>query len=391
MNSQYSNQHHYDAMVIGGGFYGCCIAIHLCRELGFKKVCIVEQGPVILGRASYNNQARVHGGYHYPRDFTTAYRSRISFSRFVERYKRAIDGSFLSLYAIARRNSHVTARGFERAMTSIGAPCVPAGRKNTSLFSPTLIEAVFETEEFAFNSLVLAEMLSEDLASHGIDVMLDTMGCVVARGPGTIELDLKSSNTVIRAVADVVFNCTYGRISHIKGIDATRAEICYQLAELCLVDPPDELQDTGVTVMDGPFFSCMPFPSQGLHSLSHVRYTPHVSWKYTDYPQREPYDFLNAWTADSMFDTIIRDASRLLPAMVNTVHRKSLFEVKAILTANSSDNGRPILVEGSPVPGGVVSVLGGKLDNIFDVLSNIDKQMEQIREQKNGVSCSRPF
>ena len=47
---------------------------------------------------------------------------------------------------------------------------------------------------------------------------------------------------------------------------------------MALVEPPAELGGAAVTVMDGPFFSLMPYPSRGLFTLSHVRYTPHCSW-----------------------------------------------------------------------------------------------------------------
>ncbi|MDA8059788.1 MAG: FAD-dependent oxidoreductase, partial [Nitrospiraceae bacterium] len=64
----------YDAIVIGGGFYGATIAHYLKTQRKFKKVALIERGQGLLLRASYNNQARVHNGYHYPRNFTTAYR-----------------------------------------------------------------------------------------------------------------------------------------------------------------------------------------------------------------------------------------------------------------------------------------------------------------------------
>ena len=67
-----------DAVVIGGGFYGTAIASYLVRTRGLRRVLLVEREPVLLSRASFHNQARVHNGYHYPRSFTTAYRSRVN-------------------------------------------------------------------------------------------------------------------------------------------------------------------------------------------------------------------------------------------------------------------------------------------------------------------------
>lgn len=361
-----------DALVIGGGFYGCCIALHLRRELGLPRVTVVERGPRLLGRASYGNQARVHQGYHYPRDFTTAYRSKANFARFVERYRGAVDNSFLKLYAVARRNSHVTARQFERAMAAIGAPCVPASRRRTAMFSPSLVEAVFETEEFAFDADRLADMLSNDLSSAGVRVLLDTEASCVRSSDGQVDLLLSGPTGQVPATARCVVNCTYGRIARVDGVPPPVADIKYQIAELCLIEPPHELRDVGVTVMDGPFFSCMPFPARGLHSLSHVRLTPRVSWSGSAEPQRDPYDYLEAWSGQTAFHAMVRDAARLLPVISGAVHKESLFEIKAVLSGNALDDGRPILVEGVLAPGSVVSVLGGKLDNIFDVLATID-------------------
>ncbi|WP_406696638.1 FAD-dependent oxidoreductase [Singulisphaera sp. Ch08] len=63
----------YDVVVVGGGFFGCMIALHLRRQNA--RVAVVERGSRLLGRASYHNQARVHNGYHYPRSVLTAFRS----------------------------------------------------------------------------------------------------------------------------------------------------------------------------------------------------------------------------------------------------------------------------------------------------------------------------
>ena len=53
-------------------------------------------------------------------------------------------------------------------------------------------------------------------------------------------------------------------------------------AQHILREMSDELKNSGITVMDGPFFSVMPFPAKGLHSFSHVRYTPHYEWQDTE-------------------------------------------------------------------------------------------------------------
>ena len=87
------------ATVIGGGFYGCMLAIHLAEQ--GVRVTVCEKHDEILGRASHANQARVHNGYHYPRSLLTALRSRANFPRFVREFADCIDDAFEKYYAIA--------------------------------------------------------------------------------------------------------------------------------------------------------------------------------------------------------------------------------------------------------------------------------------------------
>ena len=54
----------YGAVIVGGGFYGCEVARELRRY--FDRVLLLENEADLMHGASYNNQARVHQGYHYP-------------------------------------------------------------------------------------------------------------------------------------------------------------------------------------------------------------------------------------------------------------------------------------------------------------------------------------
>ena len=102
-----SDRDHFDAVIVGGGFYGARLSLQL-RATG-RTVLLVERESGLLGRASLRNQARVHNGYHYPRSLLTSLRSRLNYARFLEEYDECVDRSFPHYYAIGRGMSKITA------------------------------------------------------------------------------------------------------------------------------------------------------------------------------------------------------------------------------------------------------------------------------------------
>lgn len=338
-----------DAVVIGGGFFGCETALEL-KRLGFSRVLLVEREGAILRRASFVNQARVHNGYHYPRAPATAARSRRNFERFVADYSDVVMHGLEKYYAIAR-GSRVSADQFEAFCQRIGARIQPASYDVDRLFAPGTIERVFRVEELAFNAEKLAARLRAELASSAIGIQLGTAARIVSFDDDGVDVEL--ADEMVRA--RFVFNCTYSDLAF-AGVEL-RTVIKRELAEMALISPPPQLRGRGFTVMDGPFFSVMPFPPTGLHTLSHVRYTPHES----------ALGDVRLHPLKSNALAMVRDAARYMPCLLHAEIRESLFEIKAILQRSEEDDGRPILVERNDEAGRIFSILGAKIDNIYEL------------------------
>jgi len=372
MAATYGNQ---DAVIVGGGFYGAAIAIYLAKQRGIKRILLVEREPSLLSRASYNNQARVHNGYHYPRSFTTAYRSRVNLPKFVLDWPDAVKQDFTKLYAIARRNSKVTAKQFERFCLEIGASIQTAAPGLRALFEPRLIEEVFLVEEYAFDSTKLANWAERELNECGVQIRLETRVTAICNGQDkTLRVVLQPKHGGEELVkCRYVFNCSYSGLNQFAGdFPGTRTGLKQEVTEMALMQAPPALEGLGITVMDGPFFSMMPFPARGLHTLSHVRYTPHLHWK--DETGIDPYQKLDDYARATRVDRMVRDVGRYLPAVLDAKYVDSIFEIKTVLVKNEGDDGRPILFERHPELPGCYSVLGGKMDNIYDVLETLDAE-----------------
>jgi glycine/D-amino acid oxidase-like deaminating enzyme len=367
----------YQFAVIGGGFFGCAVALHL-RRRGFERIALIERESQLLTRASYRNQARVHNGCHYPRSYLTAYRSRINLPRFCRDYEFAVKTDFVMLYAVAARRSKVIPRQFERFMQDIGANYEAAGSGYTSLFDSSRVAAVYVVEEYAFDARRLREHFYKELAEAGVHVMLGTES--MHAGPcdhnGRLEIDLRAADIAWRIEAEAVFNCTYAGLNYNIGSDEGMTPLKHEVTEVALVDVPPELAGLGVTVMDGPFFSCMPFPAERCHSLTHVRYTPHGFFLDND-GSHDPTREIDASPPNSRAHYMIADAARLMPCLRSTQWRRSLFETKTVLVRNEADDGRPVLLRREAAHPRLFSVLGAKIDNVYDVLARLDSLLEQ--------------
>jgi len=371
-----SPDQHYDAVVIGGGFYGSAIAVYLAKERGLKRIVLIERESALLMRASYNNQARVHNGYHYPRSFTTAYRSRINLPRFVSDWPEAITQDFIKLYAIARHNSKVSAKQFERFCRDIGARVQPATPALRNLFESRLIEDVFLVDEFAFDSTKLASWAERELKESGVQIRYLTRATEISKGPdNTLQVVTEAEDRNKELITcRYVFNCTYSGANQFKGdFPGVRAGLKQEITEMALMEMPAPLKGLGITVMDGPFFSMMPFPARDLHTLSHVRFTPHLHW--SDEQGIDPYEKLQQYERASRVDRMVRDVGRYIPSALKAKYVDSLFEVKTVLMKNEGDDGRPILFEKHAELPGCYSVLGAKIDNIYDVLEKINDEV----------------
>lgn len=375
----------YDFVIVGGGFYGCCLALYL-RSIS-DRILVIEQAPELLTRASRVNQARVHAGFHYPRSFVTALRSRQLSAHFAADFGEAVVDDFRMLYAIARRRSKVSPARFTSMFADMGASFEPADEADAALFDADLIEGVFNCTEFAFDWTVLRDKMQSRLAAAGVELRHGECAERAVLGDGAVHVECSSGRTF---PGKMLFNVTYGGLNRLplaSGFEPL--PIKHELAEVALVRPPAELAGRGVTVMDGPFFSMMPYPAEDLYSLTHVRYTPHMSW--TDAPGAPgAYALAESLPRASRWRHMMMDTRRYLPCAGSLEYRRSLFDVKTVLTHNERDDGRPILLHRHHAGPDFYSVMGGKIDNIydlFDVLPGLNPAFARAHDRYLLAPC----
>lgn len=371
----------YDRIIIGAGLYGL-YAAKFCGERG-DKVLVLEYDKAPFERATYINQARVHMGYHYPRSLTTAVKSAGYFKRFVEDFGFCIHDKFDQVYATSDKFSWTNARQFMDFCKAAGIRCDEVAPSR--YFKQGMCDGAFMTEEYTYDAKILQKYYEEELGK-----LESVTICYEAR----IEKIIKSGDSFsvwlagdVCVEAPFVLNATYASVNQVidkvEGIDKEFFNIKYELCEIILCEPSETLKGTGITVMDGPFFSIMPFGKTGLHSLTSVTFTPHVT-SYDKVPsfgcQKGVEAGEHACTKgnlgncnlcphkpESAWPYMSHLADKYMREEFGYTYKESLYSMKPILKSSEVDDSRPTAIRVMSEGPTFISVLSGKINTVYDL------------------------
>lgn len=369
----------YDRIIIGAGLYGL-YAARACGKKG-ERVLVLEYDPRPFMRATYINQARVHMGYHYPRSYSTAIKSAHYYARFHEDFGFCIHSSFDQIYATSAAFSWTDAAAFQKFCQAAGIRCdeVPVSR----YFQPGMCDGAFLTTEDTYDAQILREFYEKELrALPNVDLQFGVRLAGVRKEPSCYVVRLADGREM---ATDYLLNATYASTNQIlaafENAEFPPIRIKYELCEIILCDVSETLKGVGLTVMDGPFFSVMPFGKTGYHSLTAVTFTPHDT-SYETLPRFAcqvrradgacssgqlancndcPEKPTSAWPYMSQM------AKKYVRPEYAMRYVQSLFSMKPILQAAEVDDSRPTVIRVLSEQPTLVSVLSGKINTVYDL------------------------
>lgn len=358
-------------IVVGGGLFGCWAALLLASR--GAEVVLVEQAKDLLTRASWVNQARLHTGLHYPRSLLTARDALARYQRFRAEFPDAVR-DFAQIYAIARHGSRTTASGFADFIERLG---LPARQVDASTWlHPGAVEAAWEVEEPSFDAQALRAQMLRRLAAQPRVTLRTGVPVTSARAhAGGVEIRLADGSTL---AGDEVVIATYAGINPLREqLGLPPLALSHELTEVVLGRVDAGLRGRGFTVMDGPFWSLMPFGWTEYASLTSVGLTPVARADgQPAFPcQTRRRGCTPLTVADcndcavrpvSLAEHQIQQMSLFLKSADSFVPERSLWTVKTVLRAADVNDARPTVVRREEaVP--VWTVFSGKVSTIFDL------------------------
>ena len=358
-----SNSH--SVAVIGCGIFGAMAALRLASA--GASVTVFERESKPLQRASYNNQNRLHLGFHYPRDDETARQSIRGFQHFRDEFSPCILGGFPNAYFIASQGSLVTPQAYL-------AFCQRLGLRHDLIDPSTYICPVRGVDlgvlcdEVVFDGAVLSSLVQLRLANAQIEPRFNAKVERIERRPGGFRLHVVGEPA---QDFDSVLNCTYATVNELTAqLGHALPEYQYEYTMVPIIEW-DHLP-VGVTIMDGPFMTVLPFGLTGRHLLYHVAHSvvaEHVGIQM-------PADWLDKATAPSrqvdrqaLFQRIRQACSRFVPELGSVRLSGFLEGPRMVLAHRHQTDARPSIVRLHEP--GYVTAFTGKIDHCMWVADDI--------------------
>ncbi len=365
----------YDKIILGAGLYGLYSAVFCARQ--GDSVLVLERDGYAFSRATHINQARVHNGYHYPRSYSTAIKSAHYFRRFCEDFDFCNKTDFDQVYATSAAFSWTNADDFVRFCRAANVRCDRVDPEK--YFQPGLCDGAYLTHEYTYDAALLREHYLKELASlPNITVQYNADIQAIEKQNGLFTVHTADGGA---HSTPFLLNATYAGVNTILNMLGYEPfAIKYELCEIILCRVCEEMKGTGLTVMDGPFFSLMPFGKTGYHSLTSVTFTPHDT-SYDPLPTFScqaasggycrpgalgncdhcPAKPKTAWPYMSQL------ARKYMRPELEFEYVESLYSMKPILKASEVDDSRPTVVRTFDMDPTFVSVLSGKINTVYDL------------------------
>ena len=335
--------------IIGGGLFGLAAALELSE---CSQVTVFEKSSRVLRGASYGNQNRFHHGYHYPRSVATGRDCLDSLPEFVARFGSALLTDFENYYCVANKGSKTSPEQYVRFCEKLHLPH-DIGWPSASFLARDRIAECFQVPEPIIDLARLREIVTAEVARRpSLDLRLEaavTGGRILHSGQK--RLTITSRGRAVSRDFDYVVDCTYAHLNQFaEWVGSKPRPFQFELVEIPVVRLASRRR-VGVTIMDGPFCSLLPYGATRESLLYHVEAS------VLDTVQAGAYEAPDCF--DSNWESIVAKSAEFIPAVETARYIRSIFAVRAVDPASEDDDARrSVLVDQGH---GCWSVFSGKL------------------------------
>jgi hypothetical protein len=322
--------------IIGGGWVGC----HLAYKLkGSHDITLFEKNNLLFKETSYNNQNRLHLGFHYSRNHKTRQMCKDTFNQFMDEYGFLTKEVPNNLYCIPKTKSFIDYvtyleifRDFDKEVTDI--------KYND-------VEGCINTGERHIDFSKASDFFNKELKDM-----------IVNRNITKTELNRLSKEY------DLVINSTNNHIKH-----SSRNDSFYELTISLLYKKIKDTNFDSLTLVDGEFFSIYPYKDD-VYTLTDVEHTPIRKFnginKLNDFIKTINQDLI-----DKKISRMEKKVKHYLPEFDSHYKYSSYFLSTKSKIVSMSDERYPIIDKKN----NIINCFTGKIQGIYIIEKYIQNEI----------------
>jgi len=359
-----------NVVVVGCGIFGAEIALK-ASSLGLSVKVFETNADILLG-ASMNNQNRLHLGFHYPRDIETGVQSIRGFDLFKNKYKECIQSSFLNTYFIADNKSLTDIDEYLIFCKKLGVPFKQIDSEDL----PIKLEGVgkgISCNEVVYDCEILREIVKKNIKNNNIDVSLNSQVKEISQSDDCFTLSTVSGEEID---SDVVINATYGAGNYLtEQLGISVPERLYEYTAVPIIEL--DIDKIGITIMDGPFLTILPFGRSNKFLLYHVNLSvidSEINTRLNPEWLSKSTSPLSKLDKKEVFNKIIDQCKNFIPMLKKSKLIDFLEGPRMVLPRKDKSDKRPSIITDT---NDYIEVFSGKIDHSIWVAEEINKKLKK--------------
>ena len=361
-------------LIIGGGIFGLTTFLKLISK---KYDCILleKEKKIMLG-ASTNNLNRVHLGYHYPRDDSTAQQSKIGSKSFIKFFKLSIINHFKNYYIISKHNSLTKFKDYLKfcKRNKLSFKVIKINNFLTKINEKSKnIEGIIKVQEPIYSWREIVKFINKKTKSLNKKKIFTNSEVIKISKKNNI-FEVKTKKKIY--YANVIIDASYLSLNYslIKNncFKNFFKKVCYQITLIAEIDIKN-INRLGLAVMDGPFFSILPKGKYDKHLLYHVKHSvikesQRLTKSFKDIKKK---NFLNSFKKIKIL--MQKDLNHFLPKL-EFKFTNNFFLSKRVLFKNKNDSRISSIIEPEK---NYFLIASAKVDHSVDIANKIDIKLSK--------------
>lgn len=326
--------------IIGGGWIGCHLAYKLKDNHEIK---LFEKNENIFRETSYNNQNRLHLGFHYARNYKTRELCKSTFEGFLNDYDFSVSNVDKNCYCVPKNKSIIDYETYLKIFEEFEYNKIDVNLIN--------IEGCINTKEKHINFKKCADFFMKELGD-----------LIVHEKITKRKLHKLSQNY------DLVIDATNNSLGVNNG-----KNVFYELTISLLYEKINNTDFDSITMVDGNLFSLYPY-SENTFTLTDVEYTPIKKFKSMKNLNRYKKK-INDLYVDCRKKLFEEKVLIYYPKFLNDFkYKRHFLSIKSKIEDDSSSR-YPVIIEND----NIISCFTGKIQGIYIIEEYVISKINSIK------------